>query len=235
MYKQNSFLAIIPARGGSKGIPRKNIIHVKNKPLIQYTIESAKQSRYLDKIIVSTDDQEIANVSMRCGAEVPFLRPEELANDTAKTIDVLVHAVGELKKNGFEYDYLVLLQPTQPLRIGKHIDQAIEQIVNNEEESLVSITEVKEHPLFIRTLDNDGKVNSLLNATSTIRRQDFLKYYKVNGSIYINRLNDNFNLDTSLNDNKLGFVIDKKYDIDIDEPFDLKILELLLSGGIESE
>ena len=210
MYKTNSILAIIPARGGSKGIPRKNIIHVNGKPLIQYSIDVAKESKYIDRIIVSTDDKEIADVSIACGAEVPFLRPKQLANDTTKTIEVLVHAIDEIMRSGVSYDYLVLLQPTQPLRTSEQIDEAIEKIINEGEESLVSISEVSDHPVLIRMLDEYGKVHSLLDLNSTIRRQEFPKYYKVNGSIYINKINANFNLNTSLNDNKLGYVMDKK-------------------------
>lgn len=100
MYKGKTFLGVIPARGGSKGIPRKNIINVCGKPLIQYTIEEALKSNFLDKVIVSTEDEEIAKISRECGAEVPFLRPKELAEDTTKTIEVLIHAVNEMKKTG---------------------------------------------------------------------------------------------------------------------------------------
>lgn len=229
MYKHKSFLAVIPARGGSKGIPGKNIINVNNKPLIQYTIEAAKSSKYIDRIIVSTDDEEIAKVSIDCGAEVPFLRPENLASDTANTIDVLIHALEELCRDGASYDYIVLLQPTQPLRTSNHIDNAIEMIVMENEESLVSITEVSEHPVLFRTLQQNKRLENLLKTSSTIRRQEFPKYYKVNGAIYINKINQNFNLNTSLNDNKLGFIMDKESDIDIDEPFDLEVLALMLN------
>lgn len=228
MYKEKTFLAIIPARGGSKGIPRKNIINVQGKPLIQYTIDEAKQSKYLDKIIVSTDDEEIAEVSKKCGAEVPFLRPKELASDKAKTIDALIHAVDELKKQDCKYDYIVLLQPTQPLRKSYHIDEAIEKIVQAGEESLISVSTVKEHPILMRSIDKSGKVKNLLELNSTVRRQDFPKMYKVNGAIYINKLNENFNEHTSMNDNKLAYIMDEIYDIDIDEQIDLDILNIKL-------
>ncbi|WP_121662789.1 acylneuraminate cytidylyltransferase family protein [Metabacillus litoralis] len=228
MYKNMSFLAVIPARGGSKGIPGKNIINVNGKPLIQYTVDAAKKSKYIDRIVVSTDDSKIADVSIQCGAEVPFLRPENLANDTAKTIDVLIHTLEELNKLGSHFDYIVLLQPTQPLRTNEQIDLAIENIVLQNAESLVSITEVSEHPVLFRTLDPNGVVHNLLNTNSTIRRQDFPKIYRVNGSIYINKINENFNSNTSLNDNKLAFLMGREFDIDIDEPFDLEVLKLIL-------
>jgi CMP-N,N'-diacetyllegionaminic acid synthase len=228
MYKGKKFVAIIPARGGSKGIPRKNITIINGKPLIQYTIDEAKNSKYLDKIIVSTDDKEIAEVAMRCGAEVPFLRPKELGTDNAKTIDALIHAVTELEKRGSKYDYVVLLQPTQPLRKSWHIDEAIQKIVNTNEESLVSVSEVKEHPILMRTIGEDGKVKNLMEISSTVRRQDFPTFYKVNGAIYINKINENFTKNTSLNDNKLAYLMDKKYDLDIDEPVDLEFFKLFL-------
>lgn len=229
MFKGKTFLAIIPARGGSKGIPHKNITIVNDKPLIQYTIDEAKKSKYLDRIVVSTDDEEIARVSQICGAEIPFMRPKELASDQAKTIDALIYTVEELSKMGNQYDYLVLLQPTQPLRNSKHIDEAIEKIVGNDEEGLVSVSEVNEHPILMRTINQDGKLETLLNVNSTVRRQDFPSFYKVNGAIYINRLNESFTEHTSLNDNKLAYVMDKEYDIDIDDFIDLELFKLVLN------
>lgn len=220
MHKGHTFLAVIPARGGSKGIPNKNIVVIHNKPLIQYTIETALQSKYLDRIIVSTDNQEIANTATSIGAEVPFLRPAHLAQDNSKTIDVLVHTIKHLKALGTEYDFIVLLQPTQPLREAFHIDQAIEQLIEHNANALVSVSEVKEHPILMRTIEN-GKLKSLLGANSTVRRQDFPAYYKVNGSIYINKLDNDFNEDISLNDNPFPYVMDSYYDLDIDTEEDL--------------
>ncbi|MBC8590317.1 cytidylyltransferase domain-containing protein [Wansuia hejianensis] len=230
MYKNKSILAIIPARGGSKGIARKNIINVSGKPLIQYTIDSAKKSKYIDRLVVSTEDAEIASISVRCGAEVPFLRPIELAEDETKTVDVLIDVIKKLEELGCKYDYMVLLQPTQPLRQTFHIDEAIEMIIDKDEDSLVSVSEVREHPILMRTVDEKNEARSLLGQRSDIRRQDFSKVYKVNGAVYINRLNNKFNINTSLNDNKLAYIMDKKYDLDIDEPEDLDLLVIRLKG-----
>jgi len=229
MYKDKTFLAIIPARSGSKGIPKKNIKIIGGKPLIQFTIEESLKSKYIDRVIVSTDDIEIAEISKKCGAEVPFIRPIELASDYSKTIDSLVHAIEKLKLMGSTYDYIVLLQPTQPLRRYWHIDEAIEKIVNLKGSSLVSVSEVKEHPILIREINENGILKNLLRTESTIRRQDFPKYYKVNGAIYINKIDEEFNNNTSLNDNKLPYIMDKKYDLDIDSPLDLEILKILLT------
>lgn len=228
MYKGKRILAVIPARGGSKGITRKNIVIINGKPLIQYTIDEAEASKYIDRVIVSTEDNEIAQIVQKCGAEVPFLRPVELAEDKTKTIEVLVDTVNELMKLGFKYDYLVLLQPTQPLRKCFHIDEAIEKIIDEGEESLISVSEVREHPILMKTINGLGDMENLLKQRSDIRRQDFNKVYKVNGSIYINKLDDNFNSTISLNDNKLAYIMDKKYDLDIDEPGDLKLFEFFL-------
>jgi CMP-N,N'-diacetyllegionaminic acid synthase len=229
MYKGKTFLAVIPARGGSKGIPRKNIVTVNKKPLIQYTIDEAKGSKYLDKIIVSTDDKEIAQIAKKCGAEVPFLRPKYLASDEAKTIEALIHVIVKLRSRGSEYDYLILLQPTQPLRKSWHIDEAIEKVVEEAVDSLVSVTKVKEHPILMRSIDGNGKVKNLLDLNSTIRRQDHPNYYKVNGAIYINRIDENLSKDTSLNDNKLAYIMDREFDLDLDDPIDLELFKHKIS------
>lgn len=228
MYKDNTFLAVIPARGGSKGIPKKNLFNIKGKPLISYTIDEALRSRYVDKIVVSTDCQEIADVAQQNGAEVPFLRPGHLAADDSKTIDVLLHAVNQLAKNNERFDYIVLLQPTQPLRKYWHIDHAIEQAIEKKQSDLVSVSVVKDHPLLIRSVDEKGTLQRLLPQNSTVRRQEFIPYYKVNGAIYINKLDGSFHENVSLNDNSYPFFMDKKYDLDIDDMDDINTLLTLV-------
>lgn len=228
MYKGKTFLAIIPARGGSKGIPRKNIIEVNGRPLIAYTIEPALQSKYLDRVIVSTDDKEISEVSLDLGADVPFLRPGNLATDEAKTIDALIYT---LKNIDEKYDYVVLLQPTQPLRTVQQIDAAIEQIIDKNQESLISIKEVTEHPLLMRSIDSNGSLISLLELGSTVRRQDFEKYYIVDGSLYINKV-CKLSIDTSLNDNLYPFIFD--HSIDIDSQKDIEVFRQELTKGLKN-
>ena len=235
MYKNKKILAVIPARGGSKGIPSKNIIEVGGKPLIQYTIDCAKHSKYIDRAIISTDSEEIKKVSIECGGDVPFMRPKELALDTSKTIDCIVHAVDTLKEMGETYDYLVLLQNTVPLRKSWQVDEAIEKIFSSNERSLVSVTEVEQHPILMRTINEDGTVKNLLHMNSTMRRQDFPKFYKVDGAIYIQKLDDEFNLDTSFNDGKLAYVMDAKYSTDIDSYIDIKVIEYYLEKEKEKE
>lgn len=228
MYRDKKVLAIIPARGGSKGIPGKNIVNVCGKPLIQYTIDAAKASRYIDYVYVSTDSEKIAMVSRECGIDVTKLRPSELATDEAKTIDVIKYTLNLFNED--RYDYVVLLQPTQPLRQAKHIDEAIEMIVPGKCESIVSVSEVNEHPLFMRKINAEGKLESILVASSTVRRQELGAYYKVNGAIYINNIEELLQHDVSLNDNVYPFVMEKEFDLDIDEQNDLnKLIEIVAS------
>ena len=230
MKNKLNILAIIPARAGSKGIKDKNIIDLNGKPLIAHSIEVGLKSKYINKVVVSTDGEEIAKVAKEYGAQVPFLRPKYLASDTAKTIDSVIHCIEMLKRQGEEYDYMVLLQPTQPLRQAWHIDEAIELILEKDEEALVSVSKVKDHPILMRTIDSNGYAINLLEGSSTKRRQEFPDFYKVNGAIYINKINENLNNDTSLNDNKLVYVMDEKYDVDIDEMLDLQIAELAIKA-----
>lgn len=233
MYKGKRFLAIIPARGGSKGIPKKNIQKVNGRPLIDYTISEALKSEYLDYTMVSTDSQEIADISKQCGAEIPFLREDYLASDEAKTIDVVVDAVQKITKLEGSFDYVVLLQPTQPLRKVSHIDGGITQLIDTNLDSLISVNEVDDHPLLMRVINENNELENLLNENSTVRRQDFQKYYKVNGALYINKLNESFNLSTSLNDNNHPFIMEKKYDLDIDDPYDLDLFRWVLNKKME--
>lgn len=223
MYKGKRIVAIIPARGGSKGIPNKNIIEVGGKPLIAYTIETALQSKYVDNIFVTTDSEKIAKISRQWGASVPFLRPSILATDDAKIIDAVIHTLENLPEL---YDYVLILQPTQPLRTTIQIDKAIELIINSQEDSLVSVSKAKQHPILMRTIDENGKLQSLLRQNSTVRRQDFQDIYIVDGSIYINAI-PALNNNTSLNDNDLAFITNSKM-VDIDEFDDLEKLEELI-------
>lgn len=229
MYKSKKILALIPARGGSKGIPHKNIVNLKDKPLIDYTILAAKNSQYIDYILVSTDDKEIAEVAQRSGAEVPFMRPQELASDTAKTIDVVLHAIDYMKRVEMQHDILVLLQPTQPLRTAEDIDGAIETFFEHNCKALVSVSPAETHPILIRSIA-DGKLIPMLKRSSTCRRQDFPAFYQVNGCIYINCINE-IDGDTSFNDNEIPFVMESSHSVDIDEPSDLFVAEYYLGNN----
>lgn len=223
MYLNQKIVALIPARGGSKGIPQKNIKDLAGKPLIYYTIDAAKRSSYIDEIFVSTDDIQIAEISRSYGAKVPSLRPEELAQDTSSTVDVVLHALNTFFDFA-EYYALVLLQPTQPLRTEHDIDKSIELFFENEGKSLVSISEVNDHPLLMRYLKQDFSLNKILEKKSNLRRQDMEKVYRVNGAIYINKISE-INEFTSFNDNVTGFLMEKSHSVDIDEMSDLALAE----------
>ena len=220
-------VAIIPARGGSKGIKDKNIKSFCGKPLISYTIDAAKRCSYVDEVIVSTDSSVIANVSEEYGARVPFLRPAELASDTSKTIDAIAYTIKELLNQNRKFDILVLLQPTSPLRNFKNIEEALEIFIDRNCSGLVSVNEVVENPILFRTIE-DGQLNKLLNVTSTIRRQDMPVYYKVNGAIYIN-LWDEINIEHSFNDNCIPYVMDTNTSVDIDTIDDFFYAEKIYS------
>lgn len=222
-------LSVIPARYGSKGIKLKNIVNLNGKPLIAYSIEESLKSKFVDRTIVSTDSQLIADISREYGADIPFLRPQNLALDSSKSIEVLIHVLKELESIGEKYDYLLMLQPTQPLRKAYHIDESIKFLIESGEESLISVSKVRDHPILIRKVSENGNVINLLNCSSTVRRQELPDYYRVNGAIYINKINENLNLNTSLNDNKLAYIMDRKYDVDIDDMLDLKLAEIIMN------
>lgn len=221
MIDEKRVLAVIPARGGSKGISHKNIVDLGGKPLIAYTIEAALQCKYIDRLIVSTDDEQIAAVAKDCEAEVPFIRPEHLSGDQAKSIDALLHAVEYCEKEDGPYDVVVLLQATSPFRDGEDITNALNKYIDHNERSVVSVHKVTDHPLLIRSMDESDAVSSILHINSTVRRQEMLHYYVVNGAIYINKRSELSN-ETSLNDNEIGCEIAENHGIDIDDASDLE-------------
>lgn len=227
MIEDKKVLALIPARGGSKGIKNKNIIELCGKPLIAYTVEVGKRSKYIDDIIITTDSKQIAEVAKSFGAEVPFMRPAEFATDDSRTIDTVVHAIKTLKSMGRNYDVLVLLQPTQPLRTVEDINGALEKFLERECESHVSVSAVSDHPILIRSINSSNELAPLLNIGSTVRRQDMPEYYKVNGCIYINKISD-ITEETSFNDNKFPYIMEASHSVDIDEVIDLVVAEYYL-------
>lgn len=217
-------IGIIPARGGSKGIPQKNIKDLCGKPLIQYTIEEALKSN-LDHVIVSTDDKEIAKISKSCGADV-MMRPLELAEDKTPTLPVLLNVIDRVEE---KYDYVVTLQPTSPLRKANHIDKAIEAITkNNNADSLVSVVEVPHNcsPSSIMEL-NDGYINPVEKEKIILRRQDKPVFWARNGAaIYITKT-DKLS-EFIWGGNTIPFVMNKIESFDIDDNEDWKIVESLM-------
>jgi len=224
MYKNKTFLAIIPARGGRKRLPRKNILDLHGKPLISHSIEAGLNSKYIDKVVVSSDDDEILVISEKFGVNI-IKRPDELATDVSTTFDAIKHTINNVEK----YDYIVLLQPTSPLRDSKHIDEAIELLKNKNADAVVSVCEMEHSPLWSNTLDDSLSMkNFLTDEVLNKRSQDLEKYYRLNGAIYIcetKKLLEEKSF--MLKDDIFAYVMDKKSSIDIDEEIDFKMANIL--------
>ena len=223
-------LGIIPARGGSKGLPRKNIRPLLGKPLIAWTIEQAKSSRYIDKVIVSTDDPEIAEIAKKYGAKVPFLRPRELARDDSLTIDVIMHALGVLKAENYNPDIIILLQPTSPLRNAEDIDSAIELFLNSDCESVVSVCEVGHSPYWCFEIE-DGYLKSLFgDEYLRMRRQELEKVYMPNGAIYISTPQTLYKCESFYCNHTIPYIMPTRRSIDIDNEIDFMLAESLIKN-----
>ncbi len=225
MYKGKSFLAIIPARGGSKRLPRKNVLDLAGKPLIAWSIEAGLNSKYIDRVIVSSDDAEILAVSKEYNAET-VIRPDELASDTATTFDAIKHTI----ENVEQYDYIVLLQATSPLRYAKHIDEAIELLESKNADAVVSVCEMDHSPLWSNTLDESLSMQGFLrDEVLNKRSQDLEKYFRLNGAIYICKTEKLLKEKSFfLKENIYAYKMDRERSIDIDEEIDLKMAELYL-------
>jgi len=232
MYKNKSFLAIIPARGGSKSLPKKNIKNLCGKPLIAWSIESGLKSKYVDKVMVTTDDMEIANISKKYGASVPFLRPKELATDTATTFDAIKHTIEFYKSElQLEFDYIVLLEPTSPLREEDDINNMIKRIVENEEkfDSIVSVGEVHEHPSIMKKIVNhDYLEDYCVELEMKSRRQDNDSAYFPYGVAYIVKTETLLGEQTFYT-NKNSFYKIKRYQCyEIDDIYDFLAIENII-------
>ncbi|KAB2646787.1 MAG: acylneuraminate cytidylyltransferase family protein [Verrucomicrobia bacterium] len=223
--------ALIPARGGSKGIPRKNLVPLAGKPLIAWTIEAALGSDKLSRVLVSTDDAEIAAVARQYGAEVPFLRPPELARDETGTLEVALHALDWIEQNTTDRpEYLLLLQPTSPLRTTADIAAAIHLAQTRGADAVLGVCEAEPHPYLARRMDESGVLSDFIPAREASgRRQDFPPAYILNGALYLNRC-------TSLRASRvfqppgaLAHVMPRERSLDIDTPDDLRLAELLLT------
>lgn len=222
-----SIIAIIPARGKSKGIPRKNIKKLRGKPLIAYTINEALKSKYLDYVFVSTEDHEIATVSKECGAQV-IDRPPSLADDSSITVDAILHAIDYLEREDIHPDIVVLLQPTSPLRIKDDIDAAIQLFLDNECESVIGVCEPEHSPFWCFTLNGKFLQPLFEKKYENMRRQDLPEVFMPNGAIYVSspefiRKNKGY-----YGDRIIGYFMPAERSIDIDTPLDFAIAEVLI-------
>ena len=234
MYKNKTFLAIIPARGGSKRLPRKNVLNLKGKSLIGWSIEAASKSKYIDEVMVTTDDKEIAEISNFFGANVPFIRPDYLSNDFSERSEVIKHAI-DFYKNELEkkFDYLIFLQPTSPLRDEIDIDKSIEYMFDKNGDAVVSVCEV-EHPVhWSGKLPEDKNMSKFLdNAVVQLRSQDLEKYYRLNGAIYICNVQKFLEEGCMfLKEDIFAFEMTQEKSVDIDTKLDFKIAEVLMGSA----
>ena len=230
MINGKRVLAVVPARGGSKRLPRKNILMLNAKPLIAWSIEAGLNSKYVDRVIVSTDDQEIANVSKKWGADVPFIRPDELANDNATTVDTITHALNSVERTGEIYGYILLLQPTSPLRTAEHIDEAVELMVERNADSVVGVSEVSHPYEWTNTLPESLSMDEFISREAYFTRsQDFPKRYQINGAIYLIKKENMFLSGRMMSETNSVAYIMKKYDsVDIDDQLDFMLAETLM-------
>ena len=223
-----SILGLIPARGGSKGIPRKNIKLIAGKPLIAWTIEAALHCGALAAVVVSTDDEEIAEVARRHGADVPFMRPAELAQDDTPGVDPVLHALEMLP----DHDTVVLLQPTSPLRTTADIDACIEQARRLRSPCMVSVSEPQQHPYWMYRLDADQRLRTLLDVPHVTRRQDLPPVYAANGALYYADAAWLRTRRTFITTETAAYVMPAQRAVDLDAPLDWKLAELLLKEQI---
>ena len=229
-----SVLGLITARGGSKSIPRKNVADLGGKPLIAWTIEAALASRGLSRVIVSTDDEEIAEVSRRWGAQVPFMRPPELARDDSSHMSVADHALRWLEsREGIRSDYLMLLQPTSPLRTVEDIQGAIQLACDKDGDGVVSVSEAHPHPFLMKRIADDSTLADFMEGvpqpgSTSIRRQALPHAYGVNGAIYLTKRDVLLSERTFLPTCTYPYIMPKERSLEIDEPWDLDLVRLIL-------
>jgi CMP-N-acetylneuraminic acid synthetase len=223
-------IGIITARGGSKGIPGKNIRMLAGKPLIAWSIQAARESERLVRIIVSTDSPEIADVAKEWGAEIPFTRPSELSKDDSSHISVVEHAIHWLEENeGTLPECVMLLQPTSPLRTAEDIQEAADIIFRKDAPALVSVTEARHHPFLTKRILEDGTLADFVTTDLPyLRRQALPKAYALNGAIYLNRTRILLQERTFLPKGTIPYVMSPERSIDIDSKWDFDLVEWII-------
>lgn len=228
MIENKKVLAVVPARGGSKGIPNKNIAPLHGKPLINWTIEAAQASQYIDRLILSSDDARICRVAESAGCEVPFVRRKELATDDAKSIDVVLDSLEKVP--GF--DLIVLLQPTSPLRSTSDIDGCLELLVDQSAHSAVTVAPAQEHPYLIYSMDAGGRLDPFIGAAqqASLRRQDLPGAYSLNGAVYVAEIEWLRKTRSFISGQPAGYVMPKLRSVDIDDQEDLELAAEYLSA-----
>ena len=231
MYKGKTFLVIIPARGGSKGLPGKNIKDLNGKPLIAWSIEAAFGSKYSDEIMVTTDNEDIAHIATKFNASVPFLRPAYLATDKTTTFDAVKHSINFYKDNlKFFFDYIVLLEPTSPLRTSIDIDLAIEKLLSSKASAIVGICKTEsQNPAFLVVKDSDNFISGYEDKDMKVkRRQDIKDVFFLEGSLYISQIDEYLKNETFYHEDTIGFEVPKYKSLEIDDIYDFTMIEAIM-------
>ncbi len=223
-------IAIIPARSGSKGLKNKNILTLNSIPLLAYSIIAAKESKLFDEIVVSTDSKEYADIAINWGASVPFLRSEKNSDDTASSWDVVLEVLNNYSDRGIKFDTVTLLQPTSPLRTSDDIIQAFELYNKKEANAITSVCEVDHSPLWCMTLTCDNSLTEFRKSIQDRPRQSLSTYYRLNGAIYIRKIQYNDDAPELLSDKEFAYIMHRNHSIDIDTIDDFKLAEFYLSN-----
>jgi CMP-N-acetylneuraminic acid synthetase len=228
----NDVLALITARRGSKGIPGKNVRQLGGKPLIAWSIEAAQESPSVGRIVTSTDSEEIAKVARQLGAEVPFLRPAELARDESTHIDVVAHCLEWLVEHeGYAPEYVLLLQPTSPLRTTADIEAASAIITEKDADAVIGVVEAPHHPFLLERIAEDGTLTAFTPSNgASLRRQDLPAAYAINGAIYLNRRESLLRERTFLPRGTYPYIMSPERSMDIDTPWDWFLVESVLEA-----
>lgn len=225
-------LCVIPARGGSKGLKNKNIKLLNKKPLIAWSILAAKKCKLIDKIIVSTDSLKISKISKKYGAEVPFIRPKKFATDKASSFSVLKHSIEFYRNRNINFDFILMLEPTSPLREPKDIDFCINRIKKKNIETLVSLTKViDQHPSFLYSINKRNILKPYIKSKKLyLRRQDISLLYYLEGSIYISKVSTLLKEKTWYHKKTQGFLVDKWKSLEIDDIDDFKLAKFYMKN-----
>ena len=234
MYKNKTILAVIPARGGSKGFPRKNVLPLAGKPLIAWTIEAAKTSGVFDRLAVVTDDEEIAAVAKKYGAEVPFVEPAELASDTVKGMEVILYAMDWFAAHNNKYDLLMCLQPTSPLRTTEDILGTLAFMEEKQAQSIVSVCKVEHSPLWANTLPPDLSLRGFIREDVNMTRQSLDQFFRLNGAIYLAEWEYLLKNKTWYKENSYAYMMPAERSVDIDSELDLYVAVALLKRALRS-
>ena len=229
MINGKKVLGIIPARGQSKGLPDKNIKELAGEPLIAWTIEEVNKCNIIDKAIISTDSERIADIAKKYGGDVPFLRPKKIATDAAKGVDVIFHAISLYEK---EFDIIAYFQPTSPLRKEKNIKEAFKLFADKNAKAVISVCKSDHSPLWANTLPEDGNMKDFISSEiKNKNRQEIVNYYRLNGAIYISYISYFKKNRGFYGSRTYAYIMSKINSVDIDDIIDFKFAEFLIKEG----